>query len=203
MDILIYIIILIFSVIIHEVMHGAVAEMFGDHTARDEGRITLNPVPHIDPFASILLPAVMLISTQGAFALGAAKPVPVNFNNMRRPRLGMAIVSMAGPLSNLFIAILLVLPITFGIIESNLLLQKAIFLNVVLAAFNALPIPPLDGSKVIASLLSYKVMDFVLRYEHYGFILILVLLFSGTLNIILGPLVVIFSVIFNIPLSFS
>lgn len=198
MDILIYIVILLFSVIVHEVMHGVVAEMFGDDTARREGRITLNPIPHIDPYASILLPAIMLISSGGRFALGAAKPVPVDFNNMRRPRLGMAIVSLAGPLSNLGIAILLSLPITFGFIELNSLLEKAIFLNVALAVFNLLPIPPLDGSKVIASFLPTSIMNGLLRYEQYGFLIIIVLLFTGVLNFLLTPFVALFAVVFGI-----
>ena len=198
MDILVYIVILLFSVIIHEVMHGVAAEWFGDDTARREGRITLNPIPHIDPFASILLPAIMLISSGGAFALGAAKPVPVDFNNMRRPRLGMAVVSLMGPLSNLMIAILLALPVTFGIIEINELLARAIFLNVVLAVFNLLPIPPLDGSKIIASFLPTNVMNWLLRFEQYGFLIILVLLFTGILNTLLTPFVAVFAIVFGI-----
>lgn len=198
MDILVYIVILLFSVIIHEVIHGVAAEWFGDDTARREGRITLNPIPHIDPFASILLPAIMLISSGGTFALGAAKPVPVDFNNMRNPRWGMAVVSLAGPLSNLAIAILLALPVTFGIIEINELLAKAIFLNVVLAVFNLLPIPPLDGSKVIASFLPTNIMNTLLRFEQYGFLIILVLLFTGILNTLLTPFVAIFAIVFGI-----
>ena len=198
MDILVYIVILLFSVIIHEVMHGVAAEWFGDDTARREGRITLNPIPHIDPFASILLPAIMLISSGGTFALGAAKPVPVDFNNMRRPRLGMAVVSLAGPLSNLAIAILLALPVTFRVIEINELLAKAIFLNVVLAVFNLLPIPPLDGSKIIASFLPTNIMNTLLRFEQYGFLIILVLLFTGILNTLLTPFVAVFAIVFGI-----
>ena len=198
MDILVYIVILLFSVIIHEVMHGVAAEWFGDDTARREGRITLNPIPHIDPFASILLPAIMLISSGGAFALGAAKPVPVDFTNMRRPRLGMAVVSFMGPFSNLMIAILLALPVTFGIIEINDILAKAIFLNVVLAVFNLLPIPPLDGSKIIASLLPTNIMNTLLRFEQYGFLIILVLLFTGILNTLLTPFVAVFAIVFGI-----
>jgi Zn-dependent protease len=200
MDILIYIVILLFSVIIHEVMHGVAAELFGDDTARRQGRLTLNPIPHIDPFASILLPAIMLISSGGAFALGAAKPVPVDFTNMRRPRLGMAVVSLAGPLSNLAIAIVLALPATFGLIEINELLARAIFLNVVLAVFNLLPIPPLDGSKIIASVLPTNIMNSLLRYEQYGFLIILVLLFTGILNTLLIPFVALFAIVFGINL---
>ncbi len=198
MDILITLVILLFSAIIHEVMHGVVAEKFGDHTARDAGRITLNPIPHIDPYGSILLPAIMLLSTGGRFAFGAAKPVPVNFNNMRRPRLGMAAVSLAGPLSNLVIAFLLSLPVTFGLIPGNKILLQAIVLNIVLFVFNMLPIPPLDGSKVIASLLPYRALDTLLNFERFGFVIILILLFSGALNSILLPLVNLVATIFGL-----
>lgn len=200
MDILISLVILLFSAIIHEVMHGVVAEQFGDGTARQEGRITLNPISHIDPFGSILLPAIMLLSTGGRFAFGAAKPVPVNFNNMRRPRLGMAAVSLAGPFSNLAIAFLLSLPVTFGIIpgDASEIVVKAVVINIVLFVFNILPIPPLDGSKILASLLPYRAMETLLRFESYGFIIILLLLFSGALNAVLLPLVSLFATIFGL-----
>ncbi len=200
MELIIFLVILLFSVIIHEVMHGAVAEKFGDYTARDAGRLTLNPIPHIDPFGSILVPALMYLSTQGAFVFGAAKPVPVNFENMRKPRLGMVIVSLAGPFSNLIIAFLLSLPITLGIIDQNLgdIIIKAVGLNLGLFVLNMLPIPPLDGSKVIAALLPYKAMDTVLRFEQYGFIILLLLLFSGALTSIILPIVVFFFRLFGL-----
>jgi len=200
MDILITLVILLFSAIIHEVMHGVVAEQFGDDTARRAGRITLNPIPHIDPYGSILLPVIMLLSTGGRFAFGAAKPVPVNFDNMRRPRLGMAAVSFAGPLSNLAIAFLLSLPVTFGLLpdEAAKIVIQAVVINIVLFVFNILPIPPLDGSKLVASLLPYRAMDTLLRFESYGFIIILLLLFSGALNTILLPLVYFFAGIFGL-----
>ena len=109
MDIIITLAILIFSAIIHEVSHGLMAEKLGDSTARDEGRITLNPIPHIDPFGSILLPGFLLL-LNSPIVFGAAKPVPVNFQNLRPMKLGMALVSLAGPLSNFILAVLLVLP---------------------------------------------------------------------------------------------
>ena len=200
MELIIFLVILLFSVIIHEVMHGAVAEKFGDYTAHDTGRLTLNPIPHIDPFGSILVPALMYLSTQGAFVFGAAKPVPVNFENMRKPRLGMVVVSLAGPFSNLIIAFLLSLPITLGIIDQNLgdIIIKAVGLNLGLFVLNMLPIPPLDGSKVIAALLPYKAMDTVLRFEQYGFIILLLLLFSGALTSIILPVVVFFFRLFGL-----
>ncbi len=181
MEIIITLVILIFSAIIHEVMHGVVAEQFGDDTARDEGRITLNPIPHIDPIGSIALPVAILYLSGGAFVFGSAKPVPVNFSNMRNPRLGMALVSLAGPLSNFGIAILLALPIKLGLIDLELgqTIIRAIQINLLLGIFNLLPIPPLDGSKVIASFLPERAMETVLRFEQYGFILIMVLMFSN------------------------
>ena len=104
MEIIITLVILLFSAIVHEVSHGIVAEKLGDDTARDAGRITLNPIPHIDPFGSIMLPALLLLAGS-PIIFGAAKPVPVNFNNLRNPRIGMALVSLAGPLSNILLAI--------------------------------------------------------------------------------------------------
>ena len=116
MDKLFTFLVFIFSAVIHEVAHGLVAEKFGDSTARDEGRITLNPIPHIDPFGSILLPG-LLLWVGSPIVFGAAKPVPVNFSNMRNQRLGMALVSLAGPLSNLLLAVLLMLPVVFGLVS--------------------------------------------------------------------------------------
>jgi Zn-dependent protease len=195
MDILIVLIILIFSAVIHEVSHGAMAEKLGDSTARDEGRITLNPIPHIDPFASILLPGLLLwIGSPVIF--GAAKPVPVNFDALRPRKLGMALVSLAGPFSNFLIAILLMIPYKFGI-QNDIILQ-AIVLNIVLGTFNLLPIPPLDGSKIIASFLPDELMYKILSLERFGFILVLVFLMMGWLSAILLPVIYFFFKIFGI-----
>src|SRR3990167_9302980 len=117
MDQMITLVILIFSAIVHEVMHGVVAEKLGDNTAREQGRITLNPIPHIDPFGSILLP-LLLLAAHSPIIFGAARPVPVNFNNLRNPKSGMALVSLAGPLSNFLLAIVFVIPFKLGIVNS-------------------------------------------------------------------------------------
>lgn len=200
MDILISIVILLFSAIVHEVSHGLMAEKLGDDTAREEGRITLNPIPHIDPFGSILLPALMWFATNGQFVFGAAKPVPVNFGNLRNPRSGMALVSLAGPLSNFALAILFVLPIKLGLASAiaEPILIKAILINLLLGVFNLIPIPPLDGSKIIASFLPQNLMEKLLEFERYGFIVILIFLYTGLLNTVFIPVVLFFVRIFNI-----
>ncbi len=118
MTLLITFIILIFSAIVHEVSHGLMAERLGDDTAREQGRITLNPIPHIDIWGTILLPLFMWIATSGQFFFGAAKPVPVDFSRLKPQRLGMALVSFAGPLSNFLLAILFVIPIKLNLTNS-------------------------------------------------------------------------------------
>ena len=199
MNILITFIILIFSAIVHEVSHGLMAERLGDDTAREEGRITLNPIPHIDPFGSILLPLVLL--TLGSpIIFGAAKPVPVNFNNLRDPKKGMALVSLAGPLSNFALALVLVLPIKLGLANeiSYPILVQAILINLVLGTFNLVPIPPLDGSKILASLAPDFWMQKILSLERYGFLLVLVFLYLGWLNYLLVPIILWFGTVFGI-----
>lgn len=199
MTILITLVILIFSAIVHEVSHGVVAEKLGDSTARDEGRITLNPIPHIDPFGSILLPAFLLL-VGSPIVFGAAKPVPVNFNNLHPRKLGMALVSFAGPASNFILAALMILPIKFnlvsGVVEQVWL--QAVIINIVLGTFNLLPIPPLDGSKILASLLPNNAMYWILSKEQYGFIIVIIFLMLGILNTILLPVITLFFKIFGI-----
>lgn len=201
MEYVILLAILVFSVIVHEVMHGVVAEKLGDSTARDMGRITLNPIPHIDPFGSLLLP-LLLLAVGSPVILGAAKPVPVNFNNLRDPKRGMALVSLAGPLSNFGLAILLVIPLKLGLTNdlSGPILLQAVLINLVLGVFNLLPIPPLDGSKIVASFAPDRWMYKILEWERFGFLLVLLFLYSGLLNYILLPVVFWFSKIFGLSL---
>lgn len=199
MDIIITLAILLFSVIVHEVSHGIVAEKLGDSTARDEGRITLNPIPHIDPFGSILLPG-LLLAVGSPIIFGAAKPVPVRFEYLRPRKLGMALVSLAGPLSNFLLAGLFALPITFGLVSGIMedVWMKAVIMNLVLGTFNALPIPPLDGSKILASLLPDTIMYKILEMERFGFILVVIFLFLGILDRILLPVVTFFLNLFGL-----
>jgi Zn-dependent protease len=199
-NIIIDLIILVFSAIIHEVAHGLMAERFGDDTAREEGRITLNPLPHIDPYGSILLPLLMWVSTGGRFVFASAKPVPVNFNNLRPQRLGMAMVSLAGPLSNFILAAVCVIPLKLGLVNaiSGPILLQAIFLNIILGTFNLIPIPPLDGSKILLSFAPTEWAYRLLRFEQYGFILILFLVFTGAFGYILYPVLNVFLKLFGI-----
>ena len=200
MDIIITLVILIFSAIVHEVSHGLMAEKLGDSTARDEGRITLNPIPHIDPFGSILLPGFLLL-IGSPIVFGAAKPVPVNFNNLRPMKLGMALVSFAGPASNFILAVLLVLPLVFGLIAAGPVADiwlKAVIINIVLVTFNLLPIPPLDGSKIVASALPTELMYWILSMERYGFFIVIIFLYLGLLDKILLPVVTTFFRIFGV-----
>jgi len=176
------IVILLFSVIVHEVMHGFVALKFGDHTAEHAGRLTLNPIPHIDLFGTILLPA-LLIFTGSPILFGWAKPVPVNPLNFSSLRKGELFVSAAGILANFSIAvaaaiiyhILNALPQTFPALLGGLL-QFTVVINLVLGIFNLFPIPPLDGSKVLLSQLPYNLAKQYQKIEPYGFLILIILL---------------------------
>ncbi|HBQ51052.1 TPA: site-2 protease family protein [Candidatus Daviesbacteria bacterium] len=183
------IVILLFSVIVHEVMHGYVALKFGDHTAQKMGRLTLNPIPHIDPFGTILLPALILIpslltGTPVGPLLAWAKPVPVNPLNFSNIRKGELFVSAAGVLANFALAalcalifhILNSLPMVFPELLGRLLLF-GVRINLFLGVFNLLPIPPLDGSKVLLSQLPYNLAKQYQKLERYGFLLLLFLIF--------------------------
>ncbi|MFA5778077.1 MAG: site-2 protease family protein [Candidatus Paceibacterota bacterium] len=191
-DAIFYIVILIMSVVIHEVSHGFMAEYFGDDTARNAGRLTLNPIKHLDLFGSILLPAVLILSKAG-FVFGWAKPVPYNPNNLSNRKWGTLAVASAGVLANFFIAII------FGIIiriSSNFVLPSGFYfitsaiviVNLALGIFNLVPIPPLDGSKILFSFLPERAFSFILVYEQYSLILLLVFIvfFSDSLYPILA-----------------
>ena len=182
--------ILVFSVIVHEVSHGVVAGWFGDDTAHRAGRITLNPLPHIDLMGSIIVPLILLAANSPVI-FGAAKPVPVDFRNMRRERLGMAAVSFAGPFSNFLLAVLfgLILKYAGGQYFSEALLLKAIILNLALGTLNLIPIPPLDGSKIVLSILPQSWWAAIGSYERYGFILVFLFILMGWLNSVFIPVI--------------
>lgn len=179
------IIVLIFSIVIHEVSHGAMAYWLGDPTAKYAGRLTLNPIPHIDPIGSIMLPLLMYFSNAG-FILGWAKPVPYNPYNLRDQKYGPALVGVAGPASNLLLAIGFGILIrifsayNFGSIELLNFFAIIVQINILLAIFNLVPIPPLDGSKILFYLLPDSAYKFKAFLEQNGFILLLLFVFFFT-----------------------
>jgi Zn-dependent protease len=177
-------VIAIVSITSHEAAHGFVADRLGDPTAREAGRLTLNPIPHIDLFFTILLPLVLILSRSG-FIFGGAKPVPVNVSRLRRPRRDWALVGAAGPATNLVLALGLTLLLSvsthLGLAdpESALtqILAVGIFLNVLLAVFNLVPIPPLDGSRVVQYFLSGESLALYRGLERFGLLLVVALVF--------------------------
>ena len=200
MEYILFFVILIFSIIIHEVSHGFVADKLGDPTARLQGRLTLNPKPHIDLFGSIILPLILMIS-HSPILFGWAKPVPFDPFNLKNPRKDLALISLAGPSANFIIAIL------FSIIARILVLinfsgfeffyslaVSTVLLNVVLGVFNLIPIHPLDGFKVVGGLLSEKQASEWYQLERFGIIFLLAFLFlpvggSNMLNLVLEPVI--------------
>lgn len=182
-------VVLFFSVIIHEVSHGYIALLNGDPTAKLYGRLTLNPIPHIDPVGTILVPALLFLSHSGIF-FGWAKPVPVNPSNFRNFRIGELSVSAAGPLSNFFLAFVFaqLLPWTQHNPGFFLFCKYGVIINLYLMLFNLIPIPPLDGSKVVMPLLPRSMQQLYVQLEPVGFVLILILLFSGLWSAIIMPI---------------
>jgi len=182
------VVVLLFSIIVHEVAHGYVALLNGDPTARVMGRITLNPGPHIDPVGTILIPLLLLLSRAGII-FGWARPVPVNPMNFRNYRWGEITVSAAGPLSNLALAVVFAYLLKLGVGGLGLakLAYFGVTINIFLALFNLIPIPPLDGSHILATLLPPSLARLYRHLEPVGFILILVLFYSGVMGVILMP----------------
>ncbi len=181
------IIILVFAVIIHEVSHGVVALSLGDPTAKLSGRLTLNPIPHIDIYGSIILPLLMGLASGGAFVFGYAKPVPFNPYLLKDQKWAPALVALAGPASNLVLAILLGIFYRIATIFTDIpaevgqLFIIAVVINIVLAVFNSVPIPPLDGSKIIAPLLPDKFLrsEFYAVLEQQGMWIVLIFVLFG------------------------
>lgn len=193
MKLILILAIFFFAVIIHEYAHGWVAEKLGDSTARFMGRLTFNPLAHIDPIGTIFLPLFLLI-THSPVLFGWAKPVPVDFMNLRNPKKDMIWVGLAGPVANILLSIILSflsrLPFLAGNYLALSILTSAILANLVLAVFNLLPIPPLDGSRVMMGLLPYGLSVEYSRLEPYGFLIIFALLWLGTINIVIWPIVI-------------
>jgi Zn-dependent protease len=219
--IIISLFVILFAITIHESAHGWAAYKLGDPTAHIMGRITLNPVPHIDPIGTVLMPAILII--MGAPPFGWAKPVPVNPANLKNPKRDNMLISAAGPAANLLAAFVSLIAIVLlkainpntsyfirsflmgrGSLQGGfhpleglaLILFYAVFLNVLLAVFNLIPIPPLDGSGIVTGFLSDEASRMYDKIRPFGFIIILGLLYLGLLNLIIRPIqIVIYSII--------
>lgn len=183
MDALFYILIVLFSVVIHEVSHGYMAYMLGDSTAKMQGRLTLNPISHLDPIGSVVLPAILYFS--GAPVIGWAKPVPFNPYNLRAGKWGPAMVAAMGPISNIIVAVFFSILIRLNLLFAfaspvfNELCLVIVSLNIVLAIFNMIPLPPLDGSKVLFAALPYHLRHIEAFLERFGLVFIILFLFWG------------------------
>ncbi|HEX9305791.1 MAG TPA: site-2 protease family protein [Thermoanaerobaculia bacterium] len=214
--------VILFAISFHESAHAYAALRFGDTTARDLGRISLNPLRHLDPFGSVLLPALMYILSAGRMIFGAAKPTPVNLANTRNPRLANLVVSAAGPVSNFFLAALALAALLgikqvapSAILDLGLAIQGDRFaagalapltyvlfqfalVNVLLGVFNLIPIPPLDGSGVLMSVFGGSVARLYATIRPFGFLLLILLLYSGFLSRVFRPVLsAVYSVVFR------
>ena len=184
----VYAIPVIFAITLHEAAHGYAAKYFGDSTAYMMGRVTLNPFSHIHLMGTILLPLLLYFSTNGALLFGFAKPVPVDFGNLRHPKRDMVWVALAGPASNLVQAIvwalLFVVYTDFGVSEKFFLAmcKAGVLSNVVMFAFNLFPLPPLDGGRIVVGLLPWKQAYQFSRVEPYGFYIVMALVITGVVN---------------------
>ncbi|PCJ31290.1 MAG: site-2 protease family protein [Gammaproteobacteria bacterium] len=201
----------IFAITVHEVAHGWVALKLGDRTAQMLGRLTLNPIKHIDPFGTILVPALLFMA--GGFMFGWAKPVPVTYQNLRNPKKDMAWVAIAGPASNLIMAILwaVEVKIALAVYGSGMAIGEpmifmgiaGVLINLMLMALNLLPLPPLDGGRILTSLLPGPLAWQVGRIEPYGFFILVGLIYFGILGQLIWPLIStcisIISVVFGVP----
>jgi len=184
----IYALPVLFAITVHEAAHGYAARYFGDSTAWGLGRVTLNPLVHIDPVGTILMPLMLYFATSGAFVFGYAKPVPVRFGNLRNPKRDMVWVALAGPAANLVQALLWGIAMYAlrgaGVSEPFFIkmCQGGVLVNVVMFAFNLFPLPPLDGGRILVGLLPYRLAEWVARVEPWGFFIVMGLVVLGVVN---------------------
>jgi Zn-dependent protease len=178
----------LFAITLHEAAHAYAAKFFGDTTAYSQGRMSLNPVKHIDPFGTILIPIILYIATNGLFLFGYAKPVPVNFGQLRKPKRDMAWVSLAGPGANFVMALIwILLAIALQVMNVqepffHMMAQAGVRTNLVIFAFNLFPIPPLDGGRILISILPHKYAYQLARIEPYGFFIVMALVMLQVIN---------------------
>ena len=198
----------LFAITVHEAAHGYAARRLGDDTAWRMGRLTFNPLKHIDPVGTILMPAILYFATSGAFLFGYAKPVPVNFGALKRPRRDMVLVALAGPLSNLlqaFIWAVVLVLLAVGEVQEPFftgMARAGILVNLVMWAFNLFPLPPLDGGRVLAGLLPPRAALTLSRIEPYGFFIVMGLVLAGVVGRLwLQPLMALGYAALNIAVS--
>ncbi|MFH1640647.1 MAG: site-2 protease family protein [Candidatus Omnitrophota bacterium] len=195
---LVYFGLLMISMTVHEFFHGWTAYKFGDTTAKYSGRLTLNPLAHIDLIGTIILPLSLFIATSGHFVFGAAKPVPINYMALRNPKRDIIWVGASGPLANFVFAFLLTilwkfLPSTPAL---NFILKNLILINLVLGVFNLVPVPPLDGSRIIMPLLPANLASRYASLEPYGFMILILLIWFGIFDYIIWPIVSFMMILF-------
>ncbi|HAT32306.1 MAG TPA: site-2 protease family protein [Janthinobacterium sp.] len=192
--ILVYALPVLFAITLHEAAHAYAAKYFGDPTAFLAGRMSMNPVKHIDPLGTIVIPVALYLATSGAFIFGYAKPVPIDFSKLRNPKKQMAWVALAGPAANFVMALgwLIVSRLMQGAgVEEVFFIDMAkagVLTNLLMFAFNLVPIPPLDGGRILVSILPNKLADRVERVEPYGFYIVLALIYLKILNFWVMPL---------------